>query len=801
MIHAKTLADLGWPQLVDHLAGRAHTRRGAEQLRGLSFFAEPEAAAARAEEIGEARQLCAAGEPLLFGGIVDVLAIVDRARKGSILAPEELIAVGDTGHGCTRLGAHLRGHSDVAPRLATIAAGIEDLGHIYHPIRDSFDNDGHLLDQASEDLGRLRHRAINVKNKLEGRARELVDSSRMAPYLQDTYYTQREERYVLPIKLESRSFVKGIVHGSSQSGQTVFVEPDALIELNNTLKLAECDVADEERRILTRLTSYVAEDAAALEKALVVATDLDVISAEAEIADLVAGQPATVARGSELELREVRHPLMLLSGRSCVANDIAMAPQSILVISGPNAGGKTVALKIVGLMALMVRAGLHLPCAAASKVPWYDTVSTDIGDAQSLEQDLSTFSAHLLNLNEFLADAGGDSLLLIDEIAVGTEPEQGAALAEAVLEALAAKRIPVVVTTHYERLKALAAANPRFANASVGFDLDAMEPTFRLHLGVPGSSGALRVARKLGLPSAVAERAEELLGSHRAEVEELLMTLAEQRRRLDDDRAALAEELDVAARERKQAEEAHAAARARIKEIHRGVHNEAIAALREARDEIDRVRAGIKRRKRVDQLGEAKQAIAAEAGKVAANAPEEPPPPGSPPRPEELAVGTPVMVVGLGHGTVVGAPTRGRVTVQIGNVRTTTRLDAVRLDERPHVKKSRVRSAPSKGGSRQRQVNIVRADDEGRALARTRDTTVDVRGERADDAVMMVDRFIDDSLIAVRDVIFIIHGHGTGALRNAIRTHLKLHQAVEKWRPGELSEGGDGVTVAWLDVS
>ncbi len=801
MIPAKTVEDLGWDQILLHLARRTHTVRGEAAVRSIEFFDRPEDAAERSAEIGEVRALYAAEAPLGFGGIGDVGDLIDRAAKGGVLEAGELLAVADTGHGCTRLCAHIRSHGDLVPRLVGIVGAVEDLGHVYHPIRDSFDADGRLLDHASDELGSLRQRALHLRNKLENQARALVDGARMAPYLQDTYYTQREERYVLPIKVESRSFVKGIVHGSSQSGQTVFVEPDELVDLNNSLKLAEYDVADEERRIMVRLSGYIAEDAGAFHHAIEVATRLDALDAAARLAEDLEAAPVEVSEQGAIELSAVRHPLMVVAGRDCVANDITMAPRSILVVSGPNAGGKTVALKTVGLAALMARAGLHVAALPGSRMPWFRAVYTDIGDAQSLEKDLSTFSAHLLQLNQFLGSADGDSLLLIDELAVGTEPEQGAALAEAVLETLSKRRVPVMVTTHYERLKALAAAREGFANASVGFDLEAMEPTFRLHLGTPGSSGALRVARRLGLPAEVADRAELLLGEHRAGVEELLLALAEQRRQVDQEQKELASELDGARRAHRQAETALAAARSREEEAHRAAYHEAVAALRRARDELDRVRAGIKRRRAAD-LTEVKREISAQAGAVAAHAPAEPPPPGDVPAPEQLVPGTRVTVAGLGRGVVAAAAERGRVTVQIGNVRTTTPIAAVRLDTSRPPRAAPSRSQPrGRADSRRRGVTMVRADDEGRALARTVDTTLDVRGERVDDALSALDRYIDESLLAVREVIFVIHGHGTGALRNAIRSHLKLHGSVERWRPGEQSEGGDGVTVVWLDVN
>jgi len=735
--------------------------------------------------------------------------VVLRADKGGLLEAFELIAVAETAQGLARLRKHLRRHADTAPRLAAVAERIEDLGHVYHPILDSFDSEGLLLDHASDDLGPLRRRAKKVEAELDGRAESLVSSTRLGPYLQDNYFTQRDERYVLPIKVESRFFVKGIVHGTSQSGQTLFLEPEELVDLNNSRKLAECDVQDEERRILERLTGFVAEDREAFFAALDAATKLDQVAAGARLADDTDANVPSIARDGAVELRNVRHPLMLLAGRACVANDIVMEPRSALILSGPNAGGKTVALKTVGLAAVMTRAGLPVAANSGSRVPWFTSIESDIGDSQSLENDLSTFSAHLLQLNRVLGSADEHTLVLIDEIAVGTEPEQGAALAEAVLETLVARGVPTLVTTHYERLKALAAGDSRFANASVGFDLEEMKPTFRLHLGIPGSSGALQVARRLGLEPEVAERAEALLGEGRASVEELLATLADRRSQLEEACAGAEQDREDAKAELRAAEAARAAAQAEKKRIHRDMHSEAVAALRRARVELDNARTGVKRRRKdADSLRAVGKEIDKLAGDVAEHAPEGPPPPGVPARIEDLTPGTEVFVTSLGgRGRVVSEPGRGKVTIQVGNVRTTAAVSDIRLDpskapasprakKQPHVQRPHGRAE-----ERRRGVDLVRADDEGRAPARTRDSTLDLRGERVDDAMAALERYLDESLLVVRDVVFVIHGHGTGALRNAVREQVKQHAAVEKFRPGKPTEGGDGVTVIWLDVS
>jgi DNA mismatch repair protein MutS2 len=795
-----TLAQLGWYQVLADLGRRCRTRPGEQRALALGFLPHPDAARARMAEIAEVRELRAAGAPLPFAGVADVREAVGRSVKGAVLEPAELIAVGETGRGCDRLRRHLHEERDRVPRLHARGSALPELGHVFHPILDAFDEAGRLHDHASDKLGSLRKHAAHVRAELDRRARDLLDDKRWADALQDRFYTQRDERCVLPIKVEARGRVRGIVHGTSHSGQTVFVEPEALIELGNQLVLALHAVADEERRILAQLSGFVAEDAEALLAAIEIAAELDALAAGADQAEALRASAPAIDPDGGVELLLARHPLMELGGRACVPNDVRLARGSALVVSGPNAGGKTVALKTTGLAVLMARAGLHVAAAPASSLPWIERVESDIGDAQSLEKDLSTFSGHLVRLAGILRTATRGTLVLLDELCVGTEPEQGAALAQAVLEALVERGAQVMVATHYERLKALAAGDPRFANASVGFDLDAMLPTFQLHLGVPGTSGALALARRLALDPDLVARAESLLGARRADIEELLVTLADERERLAGERAALAETQAEADRAQAAAQLAEQRAREREQLIRKGSHDEAVAALRETRRELDELRATVRRRKRavepapdVRELG---AEVAAAAARIAAHAPARPAAPeDAAPDASALRPGVEVRVLPLAAtGAVVAPPQGGRVTVQVGALRTTVDVSDVRLSSRRQTRREGARQQAG------RPVVTVVAPTEGRALRRTPDATLDVRGERVDDALAALDRFLDDSMRHSRDVIFVIHGHGTGALRNAVRQHVGSHPAVSEFRPGEQAEGGDGVTVAWLDV-
>lgn len=796
---AKTLDDLAWRQILDELARRCHTEAGAEAARALAFLPERAAAEARIAEVAELRALRDRGEPAPFGGLIDVSTVLVRAGKGAVLEPEELVAVGSTARACGRLRSHLLRHRELAPRVAARARAIPELARVGGAMLDAFDDDGKLADHASPELGKLRRKARGLHEEAMRRYKAVLDDPKIAPALQDTFYTQREDRYVLPLRSDRHTDVPGIVHGTSQTGATLFVEPEQFVGLNNRLKIAELAVSEEERRIMTELSGLVRAEAESVAAATAIALALDVLDGAARLADdMHATAPILEPEDGPLSLRAARHPQMALGARACIPNDIELAAGTTLVISGPNAGGKTVALKTAGTAVLLARAGLHVPAGSGSRVPWLRVVHSDIGDDQSLERDLSTFSAHVLRLREVLADADGGALVLIDEVAVGTAPEQGAALAQAVLEALADRGARAMVTTHYERVKAIAATDARFHNGSVGFDMETMQPTYRLTIGAPGASGGLIVARKLGLPDAVVARAEALLGAERADVDGLIASIEDRQRELDAERAridARAAELD---RELRAAEHAREQAEERARKAQHTAHDEAIDALRRARAEADRLRKAVKRRRAAEagaQLNELSRSIAE-------HAPERPVQ-GAEVAAEQLAPGVRVMVPALGgRGEVVEAPRGGKVTVRVGSLKTTVPVEGVRLDTSKPAQaatSSKPKPKPKPAAPATRQPQLVEHRDD-LAPARTIDNTVDVRGERAEIAMRAVEKFVDESMLAMRDVVFVIHGHGTGALRSAVREVAGSHPAVTRWRPGTAREGGEGVTILWLDV-
>ena len=639
-----------------------------------------------------------------------------------------------------------------------------------------------------------------MRDELERRVATLLDAAHVKDHLQDRFSTQREDRYVIPVRIDARSKVRGIVHGTSQSGQTVFVEPEEIVDLNNRLKLAELEVAEEERRILAELSSLVAEALPRIQVNLEVLAQLDLIDASARLShDLRAPPPELSAPGDgagPLDLRHARHPLMVLAGRTCVPNDILVQPGQTLVVSGPNAGGKTVSLKTAGLAALMARTGLHIPAQEGSRVPFFSRVLSDVGDDQSLERNLSTFSAHILHLREFLDAAQPGVLVLLDEVAVGTDPEQGAALAQAVLEQLATRGATCVVTTHYDRLKALPARDPRFANASVGFDVEKLQPTYELHLGVPGASGAIVVARRLGLDAATCARASSLAGERQVGLEELLLHLQGERKKVAEVRALVDRERQDAEKARADAEHKAERAQAQLEQARKGAHDEAVETLRKARLELDRTRTVLRRAASGQvtpaEISGARKEIDAAAQKVREAAPAPPPPPGRPARLEELKPGREVYVARLGgRANVLQAPKGNKVNVQAGPLKLTVAIDEVRIED------GRQQAQPSARATRGH--NAFDADQpKAGGSVRGLYPSLKLVGERVDAAIGLAEKFLDDALRSGQEGVLLIHGHGTGALRDRLRSHLRGFPGVGEVRPGSQDEGGDGVTVVTL---
>lgn len=788
-LEARAKVALEWPLLLDTLAERARSAPGQARLRRLEPAATPAEARARMATVRAVLALSEQGVELPLAEFPDVGETLARVGLGASASGAELTAVQRVLERARALRVVLVEHGGAAPELAPLLGSDARLDRLAERLADCLERDGTVADAASPGLREARLKAREVREELKRRLAELVQ--RYADVIQGQYYTERDGRYVLPIRSDAHYRVEGIVLGSSGSGSTLFVEPREVTDLGNKLRVREAAIEREVARVLAELSAALGERVDAIRAALEVCVQADVMAALARWAVDSRSRAVDVADDDRFDLQNARHPLLVLGSSEVVANDIVLAGGQALVVSGPNAGGKTVTLKCLGLFAWMARAGVPLPTGAESHIGWFDYVLADVGDEQSLVRSLSTFSAHVENLAHILAQAGPRVLVLLDEVAAGTDPEEGAALAAAVLEALTTQGAAVAVTTHYERLKELAAEPGRLDNASVGFDFASMSPTFRLTLGVPGASSALAVAARHGLSPELLARAEALLPHTAVARERVIQELSRERERLTEARVALeAERLAQVERESElvlERERRHGAAQATIEREAR----ELLAQVKSARLELAAARARLK----LERLTEAElKSVEHDVSRVARDvaiggrlAPAKPKLQSARLDANSLTPGTRVRLLRTGTiGTVLERPERGAVHLRVGALRIRERLEELEVaPPAPNTHKVARRVAS----------NAATALP---AAQRTHDNTLDLRGVRVEDAADRVDAFLDRMLGEGEPVGFVLHGHGTGALRQRVRDHLRSCSYVERSRAAEPDEGGDAFTVFWV---
>jgi DNA mismatch repair protein MutS2 len=824
----KTRADLEWDRILDALADRCASSAGKRRARALPFATSRAEVLRSLAEVREAVDLDLAGEPLPTFDVPEVDSGLDRARIGAMLSNEELRAVISCLGAARSLRRFLHGRRARVPALEAACQTDPSLDDLERELERAFDPDGTLSDRASPRLGELRAEYRSTRDRLVRRLEEFIQKHE--DILQDRFWTERDGRYVLPVRSDAHDRFPGIVHTTSASGATVFVEPRVLVEMGNRQKILDAQVSHEEQAIYAALSAKVGDHVEQIAAAVRALAHADLRSSAMRLAkDLALDFPDvapidrdargdTGAGGASLELRGARHPLLVLDGVDVVPSTITIGKGHAMIVSGPNAGGKTVALKTLGLAALMLRAGLPIPAKQGSTLSIVDVVLTDVGDDQNLSKNLSTFSAHVKNLAAILDETRPGALVLLDELAGGTDPREGEALAAAVLDSLCARGGTVACTTHYEGLKALALGDPRFENASVGFDLATMSPTFRLVIGVPGASSALAVARRFGIPGTVLERAERFLTREAVTFEQMVDKLAAERRALELAREDAQREAELL-REKQKGFERELLRLTEKERVAITKEGEALlASVKRAREELRAAQARLRgSRPSEDDVRAAAKAIDAVAHKTSIGGELEPRAMNdgaerAPVDPSELRPGMRVYVPRLrAEAEIVEVLGGGQLRVAAGSLKLSTNVGEVRAiqatPQRPRAaSKERDRDQGARGPARRdydprgRPAPVFDFDAaaDPDVPLQTSENTVDLRGLRAHEAVAMAEQFLDRTLGAGRKVAFLIHGHGTGALRESIRDMLRTSSYVAKSRAGGPSEGGDGVTVVWL---
>jgi DNA mismatch repair protein MutS2 len=786
----KTLERLEWSQVLARLAGHLRTPRArarlspadGESVSSALFEATEAGVRDRLAETAEARAILAGGGARPVGELADLAAPLARARKGGVLAPRELLEVARALEAIAH-AALLGSREPDAPRLADLAATLAPAPAALREIRRCLDPAGQVRDEASPALAAARRTARELAAEITARLDRILRSDEVAAALSDRYFTVRNDRYVLPVRSDARGAVRGIVHDASGSGTTLYVEPEALVDLNNRHKQAELDADRETTRVLRDLGARVAAEAPSLEADLETLAILDLAFARAALAEEMRAAAPDVRGEGVIALLQLRHPA--LPDAESVPNDVRLGEGfHVLVVSGPNAGGKTVVMKAVALAALFVRAGLHVPAAQGARLDLFDSILADIGDGQSIGESLSTFSAHMENLARIVDAAGPRSLVVLDEIGVGTDPAEGAAIAQAILETLADAGARVIATTHFTLLKEMAETDPRFENACVEFDPDTLAPTYRLRIGLPGSSSATAVAARMGLRRDVIERAHGFLDREDRQLDRLLSELAHSR-------AALEQEQRVAARLREETESARDDYRRRLASL----QERRDKLYRELRDDLDRrfavahaevaaVIRDLQRGGRAQDAARARERLAAlqvetaRADREAGLAPARPA--GLVPIDWRKArAGDPVAIAGGGAGVLRALPDRrGRVVVALGGARITLPAERVGRGE-PDAPAARPPLPPEPPA------------DAGAGHC-------DLRGLRVAEALDQLVASLDRACAASRPRLLVVHGLGTGALRKAVREMLQSSPYVVRVESAPPHEGGDGATVAVL---
>ena len=789
-VNPQTSRDLEWERILAALARHCQSEPGQAAARATAILS-------RAEDIRRVLSVTALVDDLearhrflALGDLEDCLDLLKVIRKEGVLDPPELLRilhVATLSIEASQLGREVEeSHRLLSEELEAVAP-LFDLAAILHK---SISDQGEVKDEASPLLKDIRRRIREKSGHIKSRIQRYLTDHDMQANLQDTYYTVRDERYVLPVKAHEKRQIPGIIHGTSNTGQTVYIEPDELVGMNNELKLLEAEQDQEIRRILRQLSQMVAWSADELAVNQAVLAEMDRLAAAARLGREIEGSYVEVREpgpeGFGLHYLRARHPLLLLRKVTVVPNDLLMGygAHRVLVLSGPNTGGKTVALKTIGLITLMVQAGLPAPVADGSLLTPYDLCWCDISDEQSIEEDLSTFSANIRVLNAMWDNAGPGSLLLIDEIITGTDPLQGSALAISFLESFEHKDAHTVVTTHYEQVKMAAQSTEGFANAAVGFDPHSGRPNFRLSLGVPGTSSALRIAQDLKVNPDVLARAEALMGGKGMDLETIIQTLNQRMAEVERQRMDLDAET------------------ARLKGLEDKVQQRQ-KVLQERSDELNRERLGAKRKAYLETLEELKglmrearqpeatpvqvQKARDEVSRLEQEVPREDTPAArkrpehfSPMSTTDIRVGDQVWVEGYGRtGTVLEpADKQGNVLVEVGRIK--SRVSVTHL-------------FGGKGEERKSEnvtdVSVSRAPD-----AQDMSVSLDLRGMRVDEAIMELERFLDRCLTMNMEQVSIIHGHGTGALKRAVREYLVNWPHTGSMSSPPPEAGGDGLT-------
>ncbi len=795
-MNKKVLHTLEYDKIIERLAGFATNDAGRSMCEGLLPSSDPDKIAFMQQQTADAFARILRNGRISFGGIVELRPALKRLELGSTLSIEELLQVRSLLQVSKRALLYAKDNhgEEILDSLTERFRSLDDLPSLFSEIDRCILSLDEISDDASPALKSIRRQIASMGERIRSQLNSLLNQAGMQTYLQDHVITMRGDRYCLPVKAEYRNQVAGLVHDQSSTGATLFIEPASVVKLNNDLKELYLSEQEEIARILARLSALVAENAEIIRADQSALFFLDFVFAKGLLAESMNASMPLFNEDHHIQLKKARHPL--LDPQKVVPINLPLGEDyDQLIITGPNTGGKTVSLKTVGLLTLMGQAGLHIPASENSRLSVFRQIYADIGDEQSIEQSLSTFSSHMTNIVSILKKADENSLVLFDELCAGTDPTEGAALAIAILKQLHERKITCMATTHYSELKVYALSTPGVENGSCEFDLASLSPTYRLLIGVPGKSNAFAISKKLGLSEAIISDARERMKEEDETFEDLIADLEIRKRKLEDMELET-ERLNKQAKSLKQSLDSRLDKNDEMRNrILNEAKEEAARILQDAKTQADQSIRNINKYgsanapDAVKKLEQERTKLRQQMNKNTPSAKKAKPERAvSHPDPKSLKIGDYVKVLSFNtKGTVHTLPdAKGNLTVQMGILKTKVNVRDLQLMQEPVVKNKYLSSG--KSGSSVRANKSYHISPE-----------INLIGKNADDAIADLDKYLDDAFLANLSSVRIVHGKGSGILRKAVQKHLKTLSYIKTYHDGVYGEGDSGVTIAEFD--
>ncbi|SHK12777.1 endonuclease MutS2 [Paramaledivibacter caminithermalis] len=787
-MNERTIRVLEYEKIKNKLKKQATSQLGKELIEKLEPINDFNEVQQRLMETSEAVSLVIQKGNIPIGPIYDLKRYLKIAEIGSYLYPKQLLEVGDTLRTARVLKNFIKSEdSDKFSPLQSLISNISTYKNIESRIEEAIIGEDEISDNASPTLRNIRRQIENKNTAIRNKLNSIINSSRTQKFLQDAIITIRQDRFVVPVKAENKKDVPGLVHDQSASGATLFIEPMAIVEMNNELKELKLKEKAEIERILREISGQIGEVTGNIKINQEILANIDFIFAKAKLSLSMKGIEPKLNNRGYIRIKKGRHPL--IDPNEVVPTDLWIGDKfDTLLITGPNTGGKTVTLKTVGLMVLMTQSGLHVPADYGTEISIFNQVYADIGDEQSIEQSLSTFSSHMTNIVEILKNVTNSDLVILDELGSGTDPTEGAALAMSILTHLYNKGVKTIATTHYSELKQFALSNEGIENACVEFDVETLSPTYRLLIGIPGKSNALEISRRLGLSEDIINKSKEFITNEDIEFEKIISTIESNRKTAEQERdEAIRLRLEVQRLKENYEKKYEKLQQQKDREI-RKAKEEARKILKEAKREADEIvkelrniskDVGKERNKRIEELRKKMKSNMEDLHEpvffdedMSFSEP-----------PKNLNIGDSVKVLNLNQeGTVLTKPNQnGDLNVQVGIMKINVNISNLRL-----INEGKESSKKTNIGSimKTKTQNIKKE--------------IDLRGQTLEEASINLDKYLDDAYLAKLESVTIIHGKGTGALRKGIKDFLRRHAHVKAFREGIYGEGGSGVTIVEL---